>query len=406
MGEAGTSKPLPLAGIRILDLTRVLSGPYCALILGELGAEVIKIEKPGRGDHARRPRGGPGDTGLRFLAWNLNRKSVTLDTWQDEGREVFKDLVRRSDVVLENFRPGVMAAMGLGFNTLREVKSDIILTSISGWGQGNTLSNYTAHNSVITAFTGLMHMNRFEDGPPMPPPGSSADCGGGVYAAIGTLAAIIGRNATGMGRHVDISMADAVIGQTAFDLLYVLLTGENPRERDLRAGDGVTLPAFHEVYEAKDGWVYVQADLAEQWKRLAEGIGRPELITDPRFMTERARGDNKEELDAILKEWLKGKTKDEAFAILGGAGVPCSPAYSVFDVAHHPYLRERGILQDIDDPRLGKTPAISGRIQFVGEKPRKPRYAPLLGEHNEEVFQGLLGYDKDKIEALQRKGVI
>ncbi|MBM7789791.1 CaiB/BaiF CoA transferase family protein [Tenggerimyces flavus] len=400
----------PLEGIRVLDLTRVLSGPYCALLLGELGAEVIKIEKPGRGDHARRPRGGPGDTGLRFLAWNMYRKSLTLDIWQPEGNAIFKKLVEQSDVVLENFRPNVMGKAGLDFETLRSINEGIVLASITGFGQNTSLSQRTAHASVITAFTGVQHMNRFEGGPPTPTPGASPDIAAGTHAAIGIMAALLGRQTTGKGRHVDISMVDCMVGQVAFDVMYVLMTGIAPRERELRAGDGHSTgeagPAFHECYEAKDGWFYLQADLPAHWQRLANEIGEPHLVDDPRFATEGARSDHKDELDAIFSKWLKQHTKEEAFRILGDAGVPCSPAYSTIEVANHPYLRERNVLHEIDDPRLGKMTVLTPRLRFVGEEQRPPTYAPLLGEHNAEILGDLLGYDEAGMEALKDQGVI
>jgi crotonobetainyl-CoA:carnitine CoA-transferase CaiB-like acyl-CoA transferase len=183
-----------------------------------------------------------------------------------------------------------------------------------------------------------------------------------------------------------------------------------PPERELRAGDGHSTtkagPAFHECYRASDGWFYLQADLPSQWERLAKEIDAPGLLDDPRFSTESARSANKDVLDAILNEWLKDRTKEEAFEILGGAGVPCSPAYSAMEVANHPYLRERGIVQEIEDPRLGRMSVLTPRIQFAGEHTPTPQYAPLLGEHNEEVFGGLLGMDAGKLQALRDKAVI
>ena len=220
----------------------MLSGPYCALLLGELGAEVIKIEKPGRGDHSRRPRGGPGGTGLRFLAWNMYRKSLTLDIWKPEGKEIFRQLVAKSDVVLENFRPDVMAKAGLDFEALKEINPGIVLASITGFGQNTSFSQYTAHASVISAFTGIQHMNRFGDSPPTPTPGASPDIAAGTHAAIGILAALVGRNATGRGRHVDISMVDATVGQYAFDLMTVLLTGGSPPSGSCAPATGTPRP--------------------------------------------------------------------------------------------------------------------------------------------------------------------
>jgi CoA:oxalate CoA-transferase len=411
MGSSESLQAGPLSGLRVLDLSRVLSGPYCALLLGELGAEVIKIEKPGRGDHSRRPRGnGPADIGLRYLAWNMFRKSVTLDIWTPEGADVFKDLVAKSDVILENFRPNVMAKAGFDFATLKAINPGIILASITGFGQDTSLAQYTAHASVISAFTGVQHMNRFGDSPPTPTPGASPDISAGTIAAIGILAALYGRNATGQGRHVDVSMVDSMVGQVAYDLMYALITGESAPERDLRSGDGPPSgkfgPAFHQCYKAKDGWFYLQADLSAQWERLAVAIGRPDLPEDPLFSTEKARAANRDALDEIFEDWLKDRTKEEAFAILGGAGVPCSPAYTPVEVANHPYLKERGMLRTLVDPRLGELMVLTPRIQFRGEPPAEPTPAPLLGEHTDEVLGGLLGYEAEKLAGLREKGVV
>jgi len=381
-------------------------------LLGELGAEVIKVEKPGRGDHSRRQRGGgPGDTGLRFLAWNMYRKSLTLDIWQPEGAEGFKQLVAKSDVVLENFRPGVLAKAGLDYDVLKDVNPGIVLASITGFGQSTSLSQHTAHASVITAFTGVQHMNRFGDSPPTATPGASPDVTAGTHAAIGTLAALFDRTRTGQGRHVDISMVDCTVGQVAYDLMYVLLTGREPPERDLRAGDGHSSstnlgPSFHECYRAKDGWFYLQADLQSQWERLAREIGAPELIDDPRFSTENARSANKAALDKIFNNWLHDKTKEEAFEILGRAGVPCSPAYSLSEVAHLPYLRERGILQEINDPRLGRISVLSPRIRYTDQPVAKPPHAPLLGEQTDEVLTEILDLDAAQLKSLHDNNII
>lgn len=410
MGDAPANQPRPLEGVRILDLTRVLSGPYCALLLGELGAEVIKIEKPGRGDHSRRARGGPGDTGLRFLAWNMYRKSVTLDIWQPEGLRLFKDLAAKSDVVLENFRPGVMTKVGADYASLKKLNPGLIMASITGFGQDTSLSQYTAHASVISAFTGIQYMNRFGGSPPTPTPGASPDVAAGTHAAIGILAALYARATTGEGRHVDVSMVDCMVGQIAYDLMFVLLTGGSPPERELRAGDGHSTtkagPAFHQCYRTSDGWFYAQADLPAQWERLAREMGGEELLNDPRFATESDRSDRRDELGVMFSAWLATKTKEEAFEILGGAGVPCSPAYTLVEVAHHPYLRERGMLQEIDDPRLGPMMVLSPRIHYVGEPNPVPSYAPYLGEHNGEVFGDLLGLDPDELARLQQDKTI
>jgi CoA:oxalate CoA-transferase len=410
MGDAPANQPRPLEGVRILDLTRVLSGPYCALLLGELGAEVIKIEKPGRGDHSRRARGGPSDTGLRFLAWNMYRKSITLDIWQPEGLQLFKSLVAKSDVVLENFRPGVMGKAGADYTTLKKISPGIIMASITGFGQDTSLSQRTAHASVISAFTGIQYMNRFGGSPPTPTPGASPDVAAGTHAAIGILAALFARTTTGEGRHVDVSMVDCMVGQVAYDLMYVLLTGSAPPERELRAGDGHSTtkagPAFHECYKASDGWFYVQADLSAQWERLAREMGGDELLNNPRFATESDRSDHRDELGEMFSAWLATKTKEEAFDILGGAGVPCSPAYTLVEVAHHPYLRERGMLQEINDPRLGSMMVLSPRIRYVGEPNPTPTYAPSLGEHNTEVFGDLLGLGPDELAKLHEDKTI
>ena len=394
--------PLPLKGIRVLDMTRVLAGPYCALLLSEMGADVIKVEKPGRGDHYRRPRDGPlKAVPYQFLAWNSGKRSITLDTWLEEGKEVFRDLVRQSDVVLENFRPGVMEDMGLGYEALKEINPGIVMTSISGFGQGNSLSRYAAHAGVIAAFTGLIDVN--QEGLKRAP-GSSIDTMAGMLAAYGTAAALLGRQATGIGRHVDIAMTNVVLGQSAGGIMRDLLTGPS-EARDTPPARAFPV-AFHDVYRAKDGWFFIQADLEGEWMHLAEGMGQPELVTDPRFTTERLRGENKQEIDEIFNAWVCDKPMEEVFRLLGPLGVPCSPAHSTEEIAYHSYLRERGLVHDVEDPRAGMVPLVGPRILFVGEQPAAPEPAPDLGQQNDEIFGGLLGYDAAKLEALRKSEVI
>ena len=365
---------------------------------------MIKVEKPGRGDHYRRSRGGPVKAiPYQFLAVNSDKKSMTLDTWMDEGKEVFRDLVRESDVVLENFRAGVMDEMGIGYEALKRVNPGIVMTSISGWGAGNSLSRYAAHATVISAFGGMMAQGKMGD-PKTRGRRMNVDTVTGVHAALGTLAALLGRQATGIGRHVDISMTVSIAGLISSELMFELLLG--PSQDREQSGDDSIIPAFHDTYQAKDGWLYVQADLQGEWEHLAEGIDRPDLPTDPRFATERARSEHKAELDAIFDEWVSQRTMEEAFRKLGPMGVPCSQVHTVEDIERHPYLRERGFVHDVEDPRAGTVPLFGPRIQFTGEGVQAPRPAPDLGEHNAEILRGVLGYDNTKIDMLKKNKVV
>ena len=399
--HAGTGTP-HLEGVRILDLTRILAGPYCSLLLGEMGADVIKVEPPGTGDHSRRAGSSGARDGLHYLAWNFHRRSITLNMYEEEGRTIFRKLVEGADVVLENFRPGVMARMGFGYDDLKQIKPNIILTSVSGYGQNTSFSSYPAHNTVVLSFTGLMDLNGFADGPPLRPPGSMGDAVAGTYAALGTLAALYRKQANGTGEHVDIAMMDCLVGQIAYDLANYIVTGEEAT----RKGNGSADRAFHNVYRTRDGWIYIQADLENQWKRLAETMGKSELLDDPRFRTEAGRVNHKEELDAIAQEWVKDRARDDVFHLLAGAGVPASPVNTVADVAAHPHLKERGMLHEVEHPGHGKLPALTPRIRFEDTPSRKPAYPPMLGENNEEVYREMLGYDESTLAGLKERGII
>ena len=403
MTQNTVAKRPPLEGVHVLDLTRVLSGPYCTLLLGELGAEAIKVEQPGKGDPSRRRTAASGDKdGDRFLAWDWNRKSITLNLYEPEGLAVFKDLVGWADIVLENFRPGVMERIGIGYEALKRIKPDIILTSISGYGQTGSYANYPAHNTVVVAFAGLMDMNGYAEGPPLKPPGSMGDCVAGTYAALGTVAALFRRKATGEGEHVDISMIDCVVGHFAEQFLHYKLTGESRT----RSGNGSSDRSFAQVYQTADGWIYFQADLENQWKRLAKCLGHPELLEDPEYQTEAGRATHKAELNAITNEWLKSLTKDEAFRILAEAGVPAAPVNSIADIFDGSYMQERGMLREVEHPVMGLLPALGPRIHFEDTPPIEPTYPPLLGEHNDAVYGSVLGYDGSKIAGLRERRII
>lgn len=397
------AKQLPLTGVRVLDMSRVMSGPYCALLLSEMGAEVIKIESPGKAEPSRQA-GSP----VGFSAWNLNKRSLTLNMYEEEAKGIFKELLKLSDIVVENFRPGIMKAMGLDYPVLEQLKPSIVLTSITGYGPNTSLANYTAHNGVIVAFSGLTDMNRYGDFPPINPPDSAADAAAGTYAALGTVAALYQARVTGRGQHIDMSMVDGLVGQIGNEISRAIAMsgGEKPTDGSrFGLGTGTSYGAFHRTYKCKDGYVYLQCDIEEQWRRFCRGIGRPELIDDPRLQG-RGRRQHAAELDAIFGEWVKDRTKAEIFEHLGGSGVPVSPVNSVTDIAYHPYLKERGIIHEVGRTPEEKQSVISPRIQFESVPVRKPTIPPALGEHTDEVLRSLLGYDKRRLDDLRSRGII
>jgi CoA:oxalate CoA-transferase len=394
-----------LRGIRVLDLSRVMAGPYCGSMLADAGAEVIKIEVPGAGEDSRHigpfAEGPGGRESAYFMMLNRGKKSVTLDLKSARGLDLFKRLAAKSDVLIENFRPGAAKRLGIDYPATSAVNPRLVYASITGFGQTGPLASRPAYDLVIQAMSGLMSVTGFPDGPPTAVGDSICDVTTGLFAAWGISTALAGRGASGRGCHLDVAMLDSMFSMLLTVLAKRLYTGAAPT----RVGNRhpVTYPV--DCFQAQDGHIVMVAISDTVFARLAAVIGRPELAEDPRFRRNADRSAHEAELRAILQEWMGARTRAAIQAALDAAEVPCGPVWSIADLAASEQVAARGMIADPGHPKLAAAPLVPQPIVFDGARPPTAR-APLLGEHNDEVLRDLLGLGADEIAALRRDRVI
>lgn len=393
----------PLNGVRVLDLSRVLAGPFCSMVMADLGAEVIKVEERGKGDHTRtiHPLVNGGESHY-FLAINRNKRSVVVDLKAPEGRAIILKLVAQSDVVLENFRPGVMDRLGLGFAELCKVKPDIVLCSISGFGQTGPMRETASFDLVTQAMSGVMHINGEPDGPPTKMGIPMGDIGGGMWAAIGVLAGLQHRNATGEPLHVDLSLLEGMMGLLGYLAQLYLVTGESPG----RVGSSHHSIVPYGRFEVKDGHIVLALHIGNFWRKFCVAIGREDLIENPKFRSTQDRNANRPELEALVTDILKTRTAAEWHEILTRADVPHGPVNSVGDALEQPVITARGLLKTVEHPWSGSHKVVGTPLQFPGRY-EDPQYvaSPVLGADTRAVLEAV-GYDAAQIEQLAAQGVI
>jgi crotonobetainyl-CoA:carnitine CoA-transferase CaiB-like acyl-CoA transferase len=399
---AGAERRGPLSGPRILDLTRVLAGPFCTMILGDLGAEVIKVEDLESGDQTRRiPPHVHGESHY-FLAINGNKKSLALDARTENGRTVLLDLVRHCDVVVENFRPGVMERLGLGEAALRSANPHLIICSISGYGQGTSLSNKPSFDLAVEALSGAMSVNGKADGPPTKLGLPMGDLGGAVWAAIGILSAVQHRHATGEALTIDLSLQDGLVGMLGYLSELYLLTGESPT----RVGSAHQSVVPYGRFPAKHGHLVLALMVENCWVKFCAAIGRPDLAQDERFATPGARKENRQALEAIVADMLCARTMAEWQELFDASDIPCAPVNTIAQAMQMPVLVERGMVRNIDHPTAGALPVVGSPLRFVGqfhETAIDP--PPLLGQHTGEILTDLLPYSPEQVEALRMQAL-
>ena len=392
-----------LSGLTVLDFTRVLAGPYCTRLLCDLGARVIKIERPGEGDDTRRGHAqmeeGRADQGTYFIRINAGKSSLALDLSHPKAREVIVDLARASDVVVENFLPGVVAKLGCDYTALSAVKPDLVYCSISGFGQSGPLRLQPAFHHIVNAMSGIMYLEQQTDPAPRPGYLQAADVLAGTHAFGAILAALFRRERTGRGAYLDVSMLECMV--SAEDINYGGMLNAGPEYPGPRPG--------MIVHGVGGRHVAMQTVGAPQlWPRLVAMMNRPDLAADPRFVTPAARRENWAVLHPIICGWLDGfKTVEEAVTTLTAARVPASAVLSPAEVMAHPHLAERQAFPEIEHPGRGKV-RITAVPFHVDSRPVKPRGgAPYrVGEHTRAVLGDVLGYSKERVEELLRLGTI
>ena len=400
----------PLNNIRILDITRALAGPYCTMMLGDLGADVIKVERPDSGDESRgwgppfvgKPYGPyPGESAY-FIAANRNKRSLTVNIQTPEGKEIIRQLARISDVLVENYRTGALDQMGLGYLDLHSLYPKLIYCSISGYGRSGPFAERPGYDAILQAEGGMMSITGPVDGPPSRVGIPIIDITSGMFAATAILAALHARDLTGEGQLIDISLFDSHIALLANVASNYLVGGEPPR----RLGNAHPNLAPYEAFSARDGWFVLGAANERQWKLLCGMLGRSDMETDSRFATNGDRVANRVALVDELNNIFSQRDVNDWLADLIQSGLPCGLINSIPQVFAHPQAQARDMTLESDHPTAG-TVRLTGFPYKLSETPAEiHRPPPLLGEHTEEVLTGLLDYSPEDVTSLRNKGAI
>lgn len=392
----------PLDGIKVLDLTRVLAGPFCTMILADLGAEVIKVERGGAGDDTR--AFGPFVKGesAYFMSVNRGKKSVTLDMKDPRGKDLLRRLAKRCDVLVENFKPGVMARLGLGYPDLAKINPKLIYCASSGFGQTGPYSDRPAYDLIIQGMGGMMSITGPDAKHPTKVGSSIADILAGMFSAIGILAALHVRKTTKRGQMVDVAMLDAMVAVLENAIARAVASGENP----VPIGNRHPSIAPFSTFETADGAINIACGNDELWKRCCNEIGLPELGTDPRFDTNPKRVDRFDELIPLVAPKMRARSTKEWLARLQGAGIPAGPLNTIRDVLADPHVLARDMLVELTHPVAGRMKVPGVPMKFSDTPATISAPAPTLGQHNDEIYGGMLRVGKAKLAELKADRVI
>jgi len=395
-----------LSGIRIIDMTHNQAGPACAQILAFLGADVIKLEEPKGGDVARRNmRDKPDSDSLFFLLFNANKKSLTLNLKSARGKELFRQLIAKSDVLLENFGPGALDRLGFGYEALSEINPRLIYATIKGFGTYGPYRDYKSYEPIAQAMGGAMSITGFPENPPTFVVPAIGDSGTGMHMAIGILAALQQRHTTGTGQHVEVSMQDAVVNIIRVSLRDHQRFGHPMPRRGNQLGQTVPSTIYRCAGGGPDEYAFINAWEHPQWLAMLGAMGRSELAEDPRFKAPASRWENRAALDAIIEEWTGQRTKHDVMRILGEAGVPCGAVHDTGEVLADPHLKAREMIVDVDYPSRGTYQTVGCPVK-MSESPAVVTRPPMLGEHTAELLADLCGVDPDEVRRLREDGVV
>ena len=394
-----------LDGIRIVDLTQYEAGPSCTQLLAWLGAEVIKVEPLAGEANRRAVSDKPGVDSWGFLFFNANKKSVTLNLKHKRGRAILDDLLRGADVVVENFGPGAMERLGLGWEALHALNPRLIAASVKGFGSGGPYSGYKSFEFVAQAMAGVMSLNGEADGAPLKVPAGLGDTGAGLHLGVGILAAIVQRQATGVGQQVEVSQQDAVANLTRVHIREQYMNGEPVVRRGNRQYGNAPVNAYRCRPGGPNDYLFVHGVTPDMFQALMRTIGRHDLADDPTLQTRAGRFARVDEIDALIEAWTGKHTKQEAMEILAGAGVACGAVLDSAEVLADEHLRGRGMVVDLEHPDRGRFPMLGNPVH-LSDSPTEVRRAPLLGEHTAEVLGGLLGLSVDELAQLKKDGAV
>jgi crotonobetainyl-CoA:carnitine CoA-transferase CaiB-like acyl-CoA transferase len=392
----------PLHGIRVIDLTRVLAGPFCSMSLGDMGAEVIKVEEPGKGDDTRGwPPFANGES-TYFMSVNRNKKSLTLNMKTPEGQAILRRLIAKADVVIENFRPGTMERLGFGYDALRKLNPRLIYCSISGFGESGPESSRPGYDLIVQGESGVMDLTGFPDGPPVKVGNSIGDLVAGMSAAQGVTLALLSRAKTGKGQKVEIGMLDVMASLLTYQAGLYWNAGGRPTRR------GNQHPSIvpYEVFQAQDAYMTLGVANNSLWERMCRAIGREDLAKDARFDSEAKRVTNRDALGPLLNSTFSTRPAAEWLTRLDKAGVPAGRIKTVAEVCESEHLRARGMFVRLAHPKAGAVTAMGVPIRLWDTPGAAQAPAPLLGQHTDEILTGLLRIPKAKVAKLRAAGVV
>nr|WP_172296156.1 CoA transferase [Pseudoruegeria sp. HB172150] len=401
-GWGASGRGGPLAGVKVLDFSRILSGPYATMVLADMGADVIKVEPLGRGDETRGFPPFHGPLSHYFIALNRNKKSLALDLKDPRGAEIARALAAEADIVIENFRPGVMERLGLGYDTLAADNPGLIYCGISGFGADSPLQDKPAFDIVAQALSGVMSVNREPGQPPNKLGLPLGDMAGSIFSVFGVLAALHERDRTGKGRRVEVAMLDSLMAMLGYLSQIYFVTGNAPQPVGTKHPSIVPYGAF----PTSDGHVIVACLTETFWKNFARCLGMEELTTDPRFAEYRARLANREALETLIDARMRTESTEHWLARLDEFDVPNAPILDVAQALEQPHVAARGLVETVTHPQAGDMRVLRGPIRFGGEPAAASSAPPLLGEDTLAVLSDILGKDRAACERLVAEGVV
>lgn len=402
------SDHMALENLTVLDLTRVLAGPFCTMMLADMGANVIKIEVPTGGDDTRtyppfREKNLNGQReSLYFANINRNKKGITLNLKAPEGKAIFKELVKKADIVVENYRPGVMDKLGLGYDVLKEINPRLIYAAVSGFGCYGPYHLRPGYDILAQAMGGMMAITGPRGGEPTRAGSALGDMLGGLHVTIGILAAVNARTITGKGQRVDVSLMDSMIAATENTALKYLESGQIPP----RMGNRYAAVSPYDAFKVKDGVIIIAAGNQKLYEKLCtEVLHRPDMITDPRFVDMTGRLENQDAIQEVIEDTLKDYTMEEATQLVLSKGIPAGPILNIKQILEDPHVKEREMFVEMDHPTLGRITVNGCAIKLMDTKPSVRTPAPQLGQDNKAIYEGMLGMSEEEFAALHEKAV-
>ena len=390
-----------LHGVRVLDLTRVLAGPFSTMMLADMGADIIKIEQPVTGDDSRTFYPHQNGESAYFMNLNRNKRGITLNL--KKGKDLFIEMVKTADILVENYRPGTMEKLGLGYETLRKINPRLIYGAVSGFGHYGPYKDRAGYDIIGQAMGGLMSTTGWPDSPPTRSGTAISDVLGGLSVTIGILAALESRHRTGLGQKVDVALVDSVVASLEIINQIYITEGRIPT----RQGNRYESSYPYDTFATKDGMCVIGAGNNKLWDQTCDVMGRPELKADPRFQGNPKRVAHHKELRVIIEEWSSTLTTDEVVDKLLAVGVPSCPIYNIKQVVEDPHIAgAREMFTEVVHPVAGKTKLTGCHIKLSDMKPSVRTPAPVLGQHNAEVLKDLFGFDENKVRELSEAGIL